>query len=49
MRSDDQNRLEVMIMKGYSGGVRELADRNLSLRGVKLGRLVLASTGNDLE
>jgi metal-responsive CopG/Arc/MetJ family transcriptional regulator len=32
--------LEVVIVKDHRGGVRELADRILSLRGVNLGRLV---------
>jgi CopG family transcriptional regulator, nickel-responsive regulator len=46
---DHHNCLEVVIMKGRSKGIRELADRILSLRGVKHGRLVMTSTGKDLR
>ncbi|GAC1620647.1 MAG: nickel-responsive transcriptional regulator NikR [Candidatus Acidiferrum sp.] len=45
---DHHNCLEVVIMKGRSRGIRELADRIISLRGVKHGRLVITSTGKDL-
>jgi CopG family nickel-responsive transcriptional regulator len=40
---DDDNCLEVVIMKGRSGDVRHLADHMLSMRGVKHGKLVLTS------
>ncbi len=46
---DHHNCLEVIIMKGQSGELRRLADRILSLRGVKHGRLVISSTGKDLK
>ena len=46
---DHHNCLEVLIMKGRSGMIREFADRILSLRGVKHGRLVITSTGKDLQ
>jgi CopG family transcriptional regulator, nickel-responsive regulator len=46
---DHHNCLEVVIMKGRSRGLRELADRIISLRGVKHGRLVITSTGKDLK
>lgn len=46
---DQHNCLEVLIMKGRSGTIREFADRILSLRGVKHGRLVITSTGKDLQ
>jgi CopG family transcriptional regulator, nickel-responsive regulator len=46
---DHHNSLEVVIMKGRSGGIRELADRIISLRGVKHGHLVITSTGKDLK
>ena len=46
---DHHNCLEVVIMKGHSRGLRELADRIISLRGVKHGRLVITSTGKDLK
>jgi CopG family nickel-responsive transcriptional regulator len=41
--------LEVIILKGRSGEVRELGDRILSFRGVKHGRLVMTSTGKNLK
>ncbi|MGH9357911.1 MAG: nickel-responsive transcriptional regulator NikR, partial [Terriglobia bacterium] len=46
---DHRNCLEVVVMKGRSGDLQSLADQILSLRGVKHGRLVLTSTGRDLE
>jgi CopG family nickel-responsive transcriptional regulator len=46
---DHHNCLEVLIMKGRSGTIRDFADRILSLRGVKHGRLVITSTGQDLQ
>jgi CopG family nickel-responsive transcriptional regulator len=46
---DHHNCLEVVIMKGRSSGIRELADRIISFRGVKHGRLVITSTGKDLS
>ncbi len=46
---DHHNCLEVVMMKGHSGALRELADRILSLRGVKHGQLVITSTGKDLK
>ncbi len=46
---DHHNCLEVLIMKGRSGAIRAFADGILSLRGVKHGRLVITSTGKDLQ
>jgi CopG family nickel-responsive transcriptional regulator len=45
---DHHNCLEVIIMKGRSNEVRQIADRILSLRGVKHGKLVLTTEGKDL-
>ena len=45
---DDDNCLEVVIMKGRSGDVKHLADHMLSMRGVKHGKLVITSTGKNL-
>ena len=42
---DDDNCLEVVIMKGRSGELKHLADHMLSMRGVKHGKLVLTGTG----
>ncbi len=41
--------LEVIIMKGRSRELQEIADRMLALRGVELGKLVLANSGKDLK
>jgi CopG family nickel-responsive transcriptional regulator len=46
---DHHNCLEVIIMKGRSGPIRNLANRILSLRGVKHGQLVITSTGKGLK
>jgi len=46
---DSHNCLEVIILKGHSGEVQHLADRLLSLRGVKHGKLVLTTTGKGLK
>jgi CopG family transcriptional regulator, nickel-responsive regulator len=45
---DHHNCLEVIIMRGRSSDVSQLADRILSLRGVKHGKLVLTTQGKDL-
>lgn len=45
---DHHNCLEVIIMKGRSSEVSRLADRILSLRGVKHGKLVLTTQGKNL-
>lgn len=46
---DHHNCLEVIIMKGRSGVLNDLANAILSLRGVKHGQLVVTSTGKDLQ
>jgi CopG family nickel-responsive transcriptional regulator len=42
---DHHHCLEVVILKGRSGEVKSLADRILSLRGVKHGQLTVTTTG----
>jgi CopG family nickel-responsive transcriptional regulator len=46
---DEDNCLEVVIMKGRSGELKHLADHMLSMRGVKHGKLVLTTTGKDVN
>lgn len=46
---DQRNCLEVVIMKGRSLEVKQMADQILSLRGVKHGRLVVTTTGKYLK
>jgi CopG family nickel-responsive transcriptional regulator len=41
--------LEVIIMKGKSKELQEIADRMLALRGVELGKLVLTNSGKGLK
>jgi CopG family transcriptional regulator, nickel-responsive regulator len=41
--------LEVVIMKGKSRELQELADRMLAFRGVELGKLVLTNSGKELK
>ena len=41
--------LEVVIMKGRSKELQQIADRMLALRGVELGKLVLTNSGKDLK
>jgi CopG family nickel-responsive transcriptional regulator len=46
---DQHHCLEVVILKGRSGEVRSLADRILSLRGVKHGQLTVTTPGKHLR
>ena len=41
--------LEVIIMKGRSKELQEIADGLLALRGVELGKLVLTNSGKNLK
>lgn len=41
--------LGVIIMKGCSKELQEVADRMLALRGVELGKLVLTNSGKELR
>ncbi|MGA7158171.1 MAG: nickel-responsive transcriptional regulator NikR [Acidobacteriaceae bacterium] len=41
--------LEVIIMKGHSSALQDLAHRILALRGVELGKLVLTTSGKELK
>jgi CopG family nickel-responsive transcriptional regulator len=45
---DEHNCLEVLIVRGRSRRVREIADRLISTRGVKHGQLTTTSTGKKL-
>jgi CopG family nickel-responsive transcriptional regulator len=46
---DSHNCLEVIVVKGTGARVRELADRLISTRGVKHGKLVCSTTGSALS
>jgi CopG family transcriptional regulator, nickel-responsive regulator len=41
--------LEVVIMKGKSKDLQQLADHMLALRGVELGKLVLTNSGKEIK
>jgi CopG family nickel-responsive transcriptional regulator len=45
---DHHNCLEVMVVRGKAGEVKQLADALLSTKGVKHGRLTITSSGQDL-
>jgi CopG family nickel-responsive transcriptional regulator len=45
---DHDNCLEVLVVKGRPAEAREVADRLVSAKGVKHGRLTTTSTGRDL-
>ncbi len=46
---DHDNCLEVIIVKGKASEVRDLADRLISLKGVRDGNLAMSSTGKELH
>ncbi|MDI3476451.1 MAG: CopG family transcriptional regulator, nickel-responsive regulator, partial [Thermococcaceae archaeon] len=45
---DEHNCLEVVIVKGKASRIKEIADRLLSLKGVKHGKLVMTGTGREI-
>lgn len=44
---DQHNCLEVLILKGASGVVKKIADRLLSIKNVRHGKLTITTTGSD--
>lgn len=46
---DQHNCLEVIVVKGTSEEIRSIADRLISTRGVKHGKLVCTTGGKELE
>ncbi|MCI0545819.1 MAG: nickel-responsive transcriptional regulator NikR [Candidatus Rokubacteria bacterium] len=46
---DHDHCLEVLVVRGPSQSLRELADRLIATRGVKHGRLTFATIGRDLH
>jgi len=45
---DEHNCLEVLIIKGKSSLVQEIADKLIATKGVKHGKLVMTTTGKQL-
>ncbi|EEG77581.1 nickel-responsive transcriptional regulator NikR [Dethiobacter alkaliphilus] len=46
---DHHNCLEVLVLKGPAGRAREVADKLISVKGVKHGQLTITSTGHELR
>ena len=46
---DHHSCLEVILMKGKSRAIQEIADRMSAMRGVELGKLALTSSGANLK
>ena len=45
---DEHNCMEILALRGYPDEIRELADKILSCKGVKHGRLVMSVTGAEI-
>ncbi len=45
---DHHNCLEVLVMRGRTSKLKQIADRLIGAKGVKHGRLTLTTTGKDL-
>ncbi|HOK53198.1 MAG TPA: nickel-responsive transcriptional regulator NikR [Armatimonadota bacterium] len=45
---DEHNCLETIVMRGQSATIRSIADRLISTKGVKHGKLVCTTTGKEL-
>ena len=46
---DEHNCLEIAIIRGKGSKVRQVADRLISVRGVKHGKLIMTTTGKGLD
>jgi CopG family transcriptional regulator, nickel-responsive regulator len=46
---DHDNCLEVLVVKGMASQVRAIADALIAAKGVKVGRLTVATTARDME
>jgi CopG family nickel-responsive transcriptional regulator len=45
---DEHNCLEVIVVKGKASRIKRIAERLISLKGVKHGKLVMTTTGREL-
>jgi CopG family nickel-responsive transcriptional regulator len=45
---DEQNCIEVLVIRGIAEEVKKIADSLISARGVKHGKLVMTSTGREI-
>ena len=48
MHVDEHNCMEILALRGYPDQIREIANKILSCRGVKHGRLVMSVTGAEI-
>lgn len=46
---DAHNCLEVLVVKGKGADIKKIADRLIGTKGVKHGKLVMTTTGKELE
>ncbi len=46
---DNDNCLEVVILRGESGKVKHLAEKMIALRGIKHGKVVHTTEGSQIE
>ncbi len=46
---DHNNCLDVIIVKGKTGRIRQIADTLISVKGIKFGKLSIATQGKDLR
>lgn len=46
---DHNNCLDVIIVKGKTGQIKKIADALLSIKGIKFGKLSIATRGKDLK
>jgi CopG family nickel-responsive transcriptional regulator len=46
---DHHNCMEILAVRGPAGGIRELADRLIAVKGVKHGRLTVTTTGSEFQ
>ena len=46
---DPQNCLELLVVKGKSQEIREIADKLRGIRGVKHGKLTMTTTGKEIK
>lgn len=45
---DEHNCLEVLVLRGQANVIREIADRLIATKGVKHGKLVMTTTGQEM-
>ena len=46
---DEHNCMEVLIVKGKAGSIKQIADKLISIKGVRHGKLTITSTGKELN